>query len=348
MAATTLNIEKITVDQLPAAMRLAWAAGQVLCIWGPPGTAKSSVCHQTAVADYGNGTMGYIESRPSHWDISDVRGVPYFEGDYTVFKIPNEFPRVERDGESGVWLIDEPFQASPSVTNTLSQLLTPQADGKHRLGDYVLTDGWHIVMCTNRPEDKSATQRVGAHIMNRLVHVEVVATVKGWLPWAKANGIRDEVMYYLRAKEEAAQRHDPATVASPTLRTWEKVSRILDVPADPDIRRALICGAVGSADGTEFCLYMDILPSLPSIGQIEADPDGTQVPDEVSHRYALIGMMVRRVGVDNIDALSQYMSRMSGEFQVLFWVEACERHDVLRHTDAFVRHEIATKHLRVD
>ena len=348
MAATVLNVEKITVETLPEMLLASWAAGITLCIWGPPGGAKSSVVHQTARKRYGNGSLGYLESRPVYWDVSDARGIPYFEGNYTVFKTPDEFPRVERDGPEGVWLIDEPFQASPSVTNTLSQLLTPQADGKHRLGNYVLPEGWHIVMCTNRPEDKSTTNRVGSHILNRLVHVEVVSTVKGWLPWAKENGIRDEVMYYLRAKEEAAQRHDPTLVASPTLRTWEKVSRILDANPGPEVRRALICGAVGSADGTEFSLYCDILPSLPSIGQIEVDPDGTQVPDEVSHRYALIGMMVRRATVDNIDALGQYMSRMSGEFQVLFWVEAVERHDVLRHTNAFVRHEIATKHLRVD
>ena len=350
--AMKMNIADITQSDLKGLLRLVWSSQekQPVWVWGPPGCGKSSIIHQAAVEQFGNGHTGYIESRPNMWSELDTRGVPTVVDGETLWAIPSEFPQADRDGEQGVWFLDELLQAPAAVTNTLSQLLTPQADGSHRLGEYVLPPGWRIVVASNRPEDKAATSRIGSHMLGRFMHVQMIVDpdLKSWLDYSLKKGLRPDIMAFCKSRPEIAQAHNPALLTSPTLRGYEKLSHLLDTDPPEALIRPFAYGTLGEGAGEEFLLFRELIDALPSFASVIGDPDGTPVPDQPSNIFAMVSLLSRQATAGNIEAVGIYSSRLPVEFQETFWTAAHQRCPELVNSDASLAYRAAHTAVRLD
>ena len=98
-------------------------AGLNTMIWGGPGTGKSEIPYQ--VADRLDQKL--LEFRANLFDPVDVRGVPRVvkvkdqEKYFTSWAVPDVFPIAARDGERGLFFIDELPTAPPATQNAFFQ-----------------------------------------------------------------------------------------------------------------------------------------------------------------------------------------------------------------------------------
>ena len=79
--------------------------GIVPMLWGPGGIGKSAIMAEIA-RDMG---IGFIDTRPSLRESVDFRGlpVPDLVTGKTRWLQPDDFPREDRDGPRGIWMLDE-------------------------------------------------------------------------------------------------------------------------------------------------------------------------------------------------------------------------------------------------
>jgi hypothetical protein len=256
-------------------------------MWGPPGVGKSQMVAEVA-ACHG---VRVIDIRLSQMEPSDLRGIPFREGERVEWAIPSMLPRVDRHGERGVLFLDEITSASPSVSAAAYQLILDR-----RLGDYIVPRGWAIFAAGNRQGDRGVTYTMPAPLANRFSHFEVEVNLDDWVAWAYAYGIDERIIGFLRFRPELLFDFDPAhnPVAFPSPRSWEFAHRAL---AKFDGAGQLLIGAlqacVGPAAGIELSAFVDHLERMPDLDAIVRGEDAP-VPEEIDLQYAVAAALVGR------------------------------------------------------
>ena len=161
-------------------------AGLNTMIWGGPGIGKSDIPQQISVQL----NQKLLDFRANLFDPVDVRGVPFVVQlkeslrRFTRWAVPDVFPIVERDGENGIFLIDELPTAPPATQNAFLQLLLTR-----RVGDYQLPDGWSIIAAGNRLTDSASVYQMPSPVRNRLAHYELEPHLDDWCDWAIKNNL---------------------------------------------------------------------------------------------------------------------------------------------------------------
>ena len=100
----------------------AAAAGAMhtpVMLWGPPGVGKSRIAAEVA-ARHG---VPLIDIRLSQMEPTDLRGIPYRDGDRVLWSVPALLPDRERHGARGILFLDEITSAPPTVTAAAYQLI---------------------------------------------------------------------------------------------------------------------------------------------------------------------------------------------------------------------------------
>ena len=163
--------------------------------------------------------------------------------------------------------LEEFNSAPPSVMAAAYQLILDR-----RLGDYLVPDGVTLLAMGNRDHDKGTTYKLPKPVANRFVHLEMKVDFEDWSEWAIRNTIHSDVVGYLtkwpsKLFDEEFAKHPEHPFATP--RSWEFVSKIVSQPNVPkDALRALICGAIGDAQGNEFLLHRQFTHDMPDIRDI--------------------------------------------------------------------------------
>ena len=183
-------------------------------LWGPPGVGKSQLVVQVAKKK----SVPMIDIRLSQMEPSDLRGIPFRQGELVEWAIPAMLPDVKRHGKRGILFLDEITSAPPSVSAAAYQLILDR-----RLGAYTVPDGWAIFAAGNRQGDRGVTYTMPAPLANRFSHFEVDVNVDDWVAWAYNNAIDDRIIAFLRFRPELIFDFDPAhnPAAFPSPRSWE-------------------------------------------------------------------------------------------------------------------------------
>lgn len=254
-------------------------------LWGPPGVGKSQMVAQVGERH----DVPVIDIRLSQMEPSDLRGIPFRNGDRVDWAPPAMLPDAARHGETGLLFLDEINAAPPSVSAAAYQLILDR-----RLGDYRVPDGWAIIAAGNRQGDRGVTYSMPAPLANRFSHFEVEVHLDDWVAWAYAHGIDERVIAFLRFRPELLFDFDPAhnPVAFPSPRSWEFAHRALQKFSNqPQLLAGSLQACVGPAAGIElhaFVQNLDQLPDLDAIVRGEAVP----VPSETDLQYAVASALV--------------------------------------------------------
>ena len=135
-------------------------------VWGPPGIGKSQIVAQVAAQH----NVPVIDIRLSQMEPTDLRGIPFRDGDHVVWSIPALLPNAERHSSRGILFLDEITSAPPSVTAAAYQLILDR-----RLGEYRVPGGWAIFAAGNRHGDRGVTYAMPAPLANRFTHYDLEA-----------------------------------------------------------------------------------------------------------------------------------------------------------------------------
>ncbi len=256
-------------------------------LWGPPGVGKSQMVvqigerHQAPV----------IDIRLSQMEPSDLRGIPFRNGEQVEWAIPAILPDKERHGPAGILFLDEITSAPPSVSAAAYQLILDR-----RLGEYFVPEGWAIFAAGNRQGDKGVTYTMPAPLANRFSHFEVETHLDDWVAWAYQAGIDERVIAFLRFRPELLFDFDPAhnPAAFPSPRSWEFAHRALQkFGDDPGLLQGTLQACVGPAAGIELTAFVTSLDKMPDLDGIVAGNEAP-VPDEIDLQYAVAAALVGR------------------------------------------------------
>ncbi len=228
---------------------------------------------------------------------SDLRGIPFRNGERVEWAIPAILPDAERHGPSGILFLDEITSAPPVVSAAAYQLILDR-----RLGEYAVPLGWAIFAAGNRQGDRGVTYSMPAPLANRFSHFEVETHLDDWVAWAYANGIDERVIAFLRFRPELLFDFDPAhnPVAFPSPRSWEFAHRGLKKFEDQtDLLQGTLQACVGPAAGIELTAFINNLEQMPDLDAIVGG-ETVPVPREIDLQYAvaaaLVGRAIRALG----------------------------------------------------
>ncbi|QPC87120.1 AAA domain-containing protein [Mesorhizobium sp. NBSH29] len=294
-------------------------------MWSPPGVGKSSLVKQFCIER----KIGMIDFRASTRDAVALMGIPNVEGDTTKWKVPDEFPQVERDGESGVLHLDEINVASPSMQAACYGLVLDR-----RVGEYVLPKGWRVAGSGNRQSDRAAAQRMPSALANRFAHIDIVPHLETSVNHFNDIGLDPMLTAFLRFRPGLLHNmENPELRSFPTPRSWEQAAKYIALPSAD--RRGAIAGIVGEGAGAELEGFINVYKNLPSLDLVLANPNSAPVPSEPSARFAISVGLGRKVNAKTFDAGMAYISRLPREFEIMFAVDAVRRDPGLSHTKTF-------------
>lgn len=280
-------------------------------LWGPPGVGKSQMVAQIAARH----AVPVIDIRLSQMEPSDLRGIPFRQGERVEWAVPAMLPDVERHGPSGVLFLDEITSAPPVVSAAAYQLILDR-----RLGEYRVPNGWAIFAAGNRQGDRGVTYSMPAPLANRFSHFEVETHLDDWAAWAYASGIDERVIAFLRFRPELLFDFDPAhnPVAFPSPRSWEFAHRALRKFADaPDLLPGALQACVGPAAGIELSAFVANLDQMPDLDAITRG-EPVSVPREIDLQYAvaaaLVGRAIRALDTPDGQAVIGHILDYAGRF----------------------------------
>lgn len=255
-------------------------------LWGPPGVGKSQIVAKIA-ASHG---VPLIDIRLSQMEPTDLRGIPFRNGDLVEWSIPSVLPDATRHGPAGILFLDEITSAPPTVSAAAYQLILDR-----RLGEYKVPDGWVIFAAGNRQGDRGVTYAMPAPLANRFTHYEVEAFLDDWVDWAYESGVDARVIAFLRFRPDLLFSFDPAhtPIAFPSPRSWEYAHRALQKFDKTELLSDALVACVGQSAGLELRTFVENMNQMPDIDAIingaEAD-----VPQGVDLQYGVAAALVRK------------------------------------------------------
>ena len=296
-----------------------------LMVWGAPGLGKSSIL-QKAARDQG---IGFIDVRLAQREPVDIRGLPVPGPDGVKWLVSSDWPRDPKS--RGIILFDEITAADRSLQVAAYEFILDR-----RLGElYKVPDGWYICAAGNRTEDRAVAATMSSALANRFMHVELGEDVESWVAWALKSDIQPSVVGFLRFRPAMlfSQKGENLERGWPTPRSWERVSRMLEVMKDEpeELVRHMVYGLVGNRAGVEFMEFKKMSESFADALALMRNPDAeVKIPQRADMKYALCSAVAYYVwrGKDEaeskllLDGFYRICMEMTSDFASMLMMDA--------------------------
>lgn len=184
-------------------------------IWGAPGIGKSSIV-QSFANSLGLECVSLLGSQLAP---EDIIGVPKIVDDKSVFCPPKSIAR----DEPYCLFLDELNACSQEVQKAFYSLINEK-----RIGEYHLPEGSIVIGAGNRAQDSAIVKQMSSALINRMFHVELVASSREWLSWAVENEIHEYIVEYIGLRPDHLWSKPPKTEEPfSTPRSWHMLSDAL-------------------------------------------------------------------------------------------------------------------------
>ena len=205
--------------------------------------------------------IGFCELRLVTLTEVDLLGIPTVTQDGTTTYASNDLlPRVDRDGEKGILVLDEITSATSTIRAAAYQLL----DSKRALGNYKLPPAWKVVALGNGISDGGVFSGMEHAFLSRAMCYRIEPDLDVWKKWAVKNGVNPSISAFLTFDNSWFHKMDTDEIASifPCPRSWVALSTILNSREKRKKRNLtevevtmLAAGAVGVEAATPFATF---------------------------------------------------------------------------------------------
>lgn len=255
----TLNMRTATLERVLRQIRqqLEDEDYTPVSIIGKAGIGKT----ESIAALAANLGIGFKELRLSHYQESDLVGLPYIENGVTKHAPSDILPPSDDKGQ-GILLLDEVTSSKTSMRSAVYQLM----DSSRKLGQYKLPEKWLIVACGNGPDDGGDFKGIEAAFMSRGFCWRVEPNLETWKRWALKKGVHPTVIAFLSFRPDRLHVMDPDArydmIACP--RNWVKLSTQLynmekrtpnGIITDDEDLEFSSAGCVGANCGPSFAAF---------------------------------------------------------------------------------------------
>lgn len=184
-------------------------------IWGAPGIGKSSIVESFA-RSLGLECVSLLGSQLAP---EDIIGVPQIVDNKSIFCPPRS---IARDKPYCLFL-DELNACSQEVQKAFYSLINEK-----RIGEYCLPEGSIVIGAGNRAQDSAIVKPMSSALINRMFHVELIASARDWLSWAMENEIHEYIVEYIGLRPDHLWSQPPKTEEPfSTPRSWHMLSDAL-------------------------------------------------------------------------------------------------------------------------
>lgn len=228
-----------------------------------------------------------LDVRITSLDPSDIRGVPFPEGNHVRWLTPDWLPQMGQ----GCIFFDEMNLAPHSIQASAYQLVLDR-----RVGDYVLPDGYNIIAAGNRSCDGANVIPMSAPLRNRFSHAELMPpSDEEWVNWALENGVKPRVTSFIMFKPSLLHKYEKSSKdqAFPTHRTWTLFSTLAedDMPEEEEFELCASC--VGEGAAREFRAFVKLRHKI-NIDEILKDPKKVQKITDIGLKHSLVSGVVEK------------------------------------------------------
>src|SRR5688500_12390081 len=178
-----MALVSLTPARLPEFL-LHVAVTRPVFIWGLPGIGKSALVQRFAEM-VGVPCVSLLGSQLAP---EDIIGVPQVLDGVSRFCPPANIARAE----PYCLFLDELNACTHAVQKAFYSLIH-----ERRIGEYILPGGPVVIGAGNRPQHNAIARPTSSALMNRMAHVELVASARDWLLWAHGAGVHPWVVTYL-------------------------------------------------------------------------------------------------------------------------------------------------------
>ena len=205
--------------------------------------------------------IGFKEVRLSHYQESDLIGLPYIENGVTKHAPTDLLPPSDDQGQ-GILLLDEVTSSMKNMRSAVYQLL----DSRRSLGQYTLPPRWIVIACGNGPQDGGDFRGIEAAFMSRGFCWRVEPNLATWKNWALKAGVHPTVIAFLTFMPDKLHHMNLDApydmIACP--RNWTKLSTQLKnmekrtkggIITDDDDLEFSSAGCVGADTGPTFSAF---------------------------------------------------------------------------------------------
>lgn len=184
-------------------------------IWGAPGIGKSALVQKFA-DEMGMTCVSLLGSQLAP---EDIIGIPRISGETSEFLPPKMIARQE----PYVLFLDELNACSQEVQKAFYSLIH-----ERRVGEYHLPKGSVVIGAGNRTQDGAIVKTMSSALVNRMFHVQLVASPKEWLHWAYEENLHPWVIDYITQRPDHLFSEPPKTEQPySTPRSWHMLSDAL-------------------------------------------------------------------------------------------------------------------------
>ncbi|MDR2870818.1 MAG: MoxR family ATPase [Deferribacteraceae bacterium] len=235
------------------------AIARPVFIWGAPGIGKSSIVERFADS-LGLSCVSLLGSQLAP---EDIIGVPQIIEGKSVFCPPR---MIARD-EPYCLFLDELNACSQEVQKAFYSLIHDR-----RIGEYFLPEGSIIIGAGNRAQDNAIVKQMSSALVNRMFHVELIASHRDWLAWAAEFGIHPLILEYIGLRPDHLW-HQPPKTEEPfsTPRSWHMLSDALhsygDAITDAELE-ILASGCLSAHHATQFRAFVKQIRSRYALSAI--------------------------------------------------------------------------------
>ena len=305
----------ITPSQIPEFLKESIKHRFTCLFTGLPGIGKTEIVNAVGRELLGNTK----EARTSQLDPVDVMGVPSVIDGFTRFAIPELLPNVERDGKTGLFILDEVLDGTTAVLTAIQQLIL-----EHRVGSYVLPEGWHIVAMGNKKEHGGINRGLSEPLKDRFAHAEVIVDAAETISHLVRKGADSMVTSFLKTHTHLIHKmpEKGGSWAFPTPRSWEKLAQVRKGDPGNSIRFQLYASLVGEGVAAEFVSHEEVADQVPDPEQVIKEPKKAMVPENPSAQYAIAYSLAYWMKPDNMKSIMAYLDRLPAEYAVTSVTEA--------------------------
>jgi hypothetical protein len=212
-------------------------------IWGPPGIGKSYIIEEFAKG-LGLPLTVLLGSQVAP---EDILGIPQVVDGTSRYCPPSIIAR----HVPYCLFLDEFNGSSSEVQKVFYNLIH-----ERRIGEYRMPKGSIVIAAGNRKIDYAHVNQLSSALINRMVHINIKASVEDWVEWARAERLHPLIIeYIIKNPDHLMSSPDDSEEPFSTPRSWHILSDALceiDKSASFDLILAICMGAITPSHARNF------------------------------------------------------------------------------------------------